>query len=209
MVATTVDPADPVIIHTSKARGAELTSSYEEEKAALPLALDWPATRQQGRPHHPHLGFRSQGYTRLRRRWRIGESSCHRHRHATPTHLICHRQSLHPTHRQRSPVQQAPNSHGVRTFLLEGRLHHHLQQGRCRSPSPTEIGTHTASQGVRPLARYGSPLFKEESRTLDHWLQRCPNFDAFWQHTFGSPSPSLYISTTDPEKVLALARATF
>ncbi len=41
MVATTGDPADPVIIHKSKARGAELTSSYEEEKVALLLALDW------------------------------------------------------------------------------------------------------------------------------------------------------------------------
>ncbi len=41
MVATVGDPADPVIIHTSKVRGAELTSSYEEEKAALLLALDW------------------------------------------------------------------------------------------------------------------------------------------------------------------------
>ncbi len=34
MVARVGDPADPVIIHTSKVRGAELTSSYEEEKAA-------------------------------------------------------------------------------------------------------------------------------------------------------------------------------
>ncbi len=33
MVATVGDLADHVIIHTSKARGAELTSSYEEEKA--------------------------------------------------------------------------------------------------------------------------------------------------------------------------------
>ncbi len=41
MVATTGDPADPVIIHTSKPRGAELTSSYEEEKAARLLVLDW------------------------------------------------------------------------------------------------------------------------------------------------------------------------
>ncbi len=40
MVATVGDPADPVIMHTSKARGAELTS-YEEEKAALLMALDW------------------------------------------------------------------------------------------------------------------------------------------------------------------------
>ncbi len=41
MVATTGDPADPVIIHTSKARGTEVTASYEEEEAALLLALDW------------------------------------------------------------------------------------------------------------------------------------------------------------------------
>ncbi len=41
MVATVGDPADPVITQTSKARGAELTSSYEEEKAALLLALEW------------------------------------------------------------------------------------------------------------------------------------------------------------------------
>ncbi len=43
MEATTGDPADPVIIHTSKVRVAELTSSYEEEKASLLLALDWAA----------------------------------------------------------------------------------------------------------------------------------------------------------------------
>ncbi len=41
MVATVGDPADPAIIHTSKVRGAELISSYEEEKATLLLALDW------------------------------------------------------------------------------------------------------------------------------------------------------------------------
>ncbi len=41
MVGTVGDPTDPVIIHTSKTRGAELISSYEEEKAALLLAIDW------------------------------------------------------------------------------------------------------------------------------------------------------------------------
>ncbi len=40
MVATTGDPAEPVIMHTSQIRGAELTSSYYEEKAALLPALD-------------------------------------------------------------------------------------------------------------------------------------------------------------------------
>ncbi len=44
MVATIGYPADPVIIHTSKACEAELTSSYEEEKAALLLDLDWART---------------------------------------------------------------------------------------------------------------------------------------------------------------------
>ncbi len=37
MMATVGDPADPVITHTSKIRGTELTSSSEEEKAALLL----------------------------------------------------------------------------------------------------------------------------------------------------------------------------
>ncbi len=55
------------------------------------------------------------------------------------------------THHYRCPVQLAPNSHGVSTFLPEGRLHRHLQQGRCRSPSPPTIRMHTTSQGVRPL----------------------------------------------------------
>ncbi len=41
MAAIAGDSADPVIIHTCRARGAELTSSYEEEKAALLLTLDW------------------------------------------------------------------------------------------------------------------------------------------------------------------------
>ncbi len=41
MVATVGGPADPVIIRTSKAREAELTSSYGEMKATLLLALDW------------------------------------------------------------------------------------------------------------------------------------------------------------------------
>ncbi len=52
-------------------------------------------------------------------------------------------------------------------------------------------------------------LCKEEPQTLEHWLQRCPNLVGLRQHTFGSPSPPLGVLTTDPEKVLALARATF
>ncbi len=41
---------------------------------------------------------------------------------------------------------------------------------------------------------------------MEHWLQGCPNLR---QRTFGSPSPPLGVLTADPEKVLALARATF
>ncbi len=41
MVAPVGDPGEPVIIFTPKAHGVELTSSYEEEEAALLLALDW------------------------------------------------------------------------------------------------------------------------------------------------------------------------
>ncbi len=59
------------------------------------------------------------------------------------TLLICNRESPHPTRRLRSPVQQALSSHGVRTFVLEGRLHRHLQQDRCHSPIPRTSRTHT------------------------------------------------------------------
>ncbi len=60
-----------------------------------------------------------------------------------------------------------------------------------------------------PAADPTCPLCKEEPQTLEHWLQRCPNLDGLRQHTFGGSSPPLGVLTTDPEKVLALARATF
>ncbi len=60
-----------------------------------------------------------------------------------------------------------------------------------------------------PAADPTRTLCKEEPQTLEHWLQRCPNLDVLRQHTFGSPSPPLGVLTTDPEKVLALAMATF
>ncbi len=53
------------------------------------------------------------------------------------------------------------------------------------------------------------PLCKEEPQTLEYWLQRCPNLDVLRQHTFDSPSPPLGVLTTDPEKVLAFATASF
>ncbi len=41
MIASAGDPTVAVIIHTPKTPGAELTSSYENQKVALLLALDW------------------------------------------------------------------------------------------------------------------------------------------------------------------------
>ncbi len=78
------------------------------------------------------------------------------------------------------------NSHSVRTLLLEGRLHRHIQQGRCPSPSPP---THVTSQGVRPLARSGSRAYvstvqggTSNSRTLAAEMSksRCPLTTHLW-----------------------------
>ncbi len=52
------------------------------------------------------------------------------------------------------------------------------------------------------------PLCKEETQTIEHWLRRFPYLDATRQNFFGSPSPPLKALTTDPERVLALARIT-
>ncbi len=41
MVATEGGPGDPAIIHTSRICGAEVTSSYEDERTNPLLALDW------------------------------------------------------------------------------------------------------------------------------------------------------------------------
>ncbi len=49
MVATAADLADRVTIQMSKIRGSELTSSYDEEEAALLLALDWARTNSPTR----------------------------------------------------------------------------------------------------------------------------------------------------------------
>ncbi len=50
------------------------------------------------------------------------------------------------------------------------------------------------------------PLCKEEPQTIEHWLRRCPRLAATRQNIFGSPSPPLKVLTTDPERVLPLAR---
>ncbi len=60
-----------------------------------------------------------------------------------------------------------------------------------------------------PAADTTCPLYKEEPQTLEHWLQRYPNLDVLRQHTFESPLPPLGVFTTDLEKLLEHARATF
>ncbi len=61
-------------------------------------------------------------------------------------------------------------------------------------------------QEARPLVRIDSRPYVHE---VEYWLQKCPNLDVRQRRTFGSPSPPLGFLTTGPEKVLALARATF
>ncbi len=60
-----------------------------------------------------------------------------------------------------------------------------------------------------PAAAPTCPLCMGEPQTLEHWLQRCPYLDVLWQRAFGSPSSPPGVLMTDPEKMLALARATF
>ncbi len=72
--------------------------------------------------------------------------SFHRHPHTDTTRFICHRQSPYPTYHHSSHSHQCPNGHGVRTFLLDGRLYRRLQPNRCRPPSPPTIRTHTTYQ---------------------------------------------------------------
>ncbi len=51
-------------------------------------------------------------------------------------------------------------------------------------------------------------LCKEEPQTIEHWLWRCPRLDATRKNIFVSPSPTLKVLTTGPERVLALTRVT-
>ncbi len=60
-----------------------------------------------------------------------------------------------------------------------------------------------------PAADPKCPPYKEDPQTLEHWLQRFLNLDVLRQRKFDSHSPPLGVLTTDPEKVLPLARATF
>ncbi len=53
------------------------------------------------------------------------------------------------------------------------------------------------------------PLCKAESQIVELWLKKRLNLDFLRQLTFGGPLPPLRVLTFDPEKVLALARATF
>ncbi len=124
----------------------------------------------------PEVSSRLGGIMRLQTR-----------RHFTYTHARHEVTRAYYSHR--SPIQQAPNSCGVRTFLLEGRFYRHLQQGRCRSPSPPTSRTHAVPQGVRPPTRSGSrpygPAVQEgaaNTRTLAAEMPkpRCPPTTHLW-----------------------------
>ncbi len=56
---------------------------------------------------------------------------------------------------------------------------------------------HLLDSAADPLC----PLCKEEQRTLEYWLQRCPNFDVLRQPTCSCPSPPRGVLVNDPEKV--------
>ncbi len=154
----------PVFIQTSKIHGADLTSSYEEQKATLLLTINWvrvtcptesitmcsdsssllkanpSATGQQERHHHPQLCPRTLRHTRQLGRWQTRESRCrrhhHHHRHVTTSHLIFHQKSPQQTHHYRFPTQQPWYANISYRF-----------------PSPLTIRTHATAQGVRPLSR--------------------------------------------------------
>ncbi len=111
------------------------------------------------------------------------------------------------------PVKQAPNGHRARKFILEGRLHHHAQKGNAVLLALLRSG-HTPllkayAHLLDPADDPTCPLCKEESQTLEHWLQRCQTLDVLRKHTFGSPSPPFGVRTADPEKLLALDWAIF
>ncbi len=52
------------------------------------------------------------------------------------------------------------------------------------------------------------PFCKEDPQTIKHWLRRCLRLDATNENIFASSSPPLKVLTTDPDRVLALARVT-
>ncbi len=52
------------------------------------------------------------------------------------------------------------------------------------------------------------PFCKEDPQTIEQWLRRCLRLNATGKNILGSPSPPLSVLTTDPERVLALARVT-
>ncbi len=75
-------------------------------------------------------------------------------------------------------------------------------------PCATSCRSHSYANLLGPIADTLCPLYKEEPQAIEHWLRRCPGLDATRQNIFGSPCPPLKVLTTDPERVLALARIT-
>ncbi len=84
---------------------------------------------------------------------------------------------------------------------MDAVLHAHLRAGHTPL---LKANTNLLDPFADPLC----PLCIEEPQTIEQWLRRCPRLDATRQNVFESPSPPLKVLTTDPERVLALARVT-
>ncbi len=244
MVATTGDPADPVITHTSKARGAELTSSYEEEIAALILALDW--ARANCPTERISICSDSQSILKATQSGAHDTQSIRQRldNREGPTTLIwvpghkgipgneaadeLAKAVATATDTPPRPISFAIAKAIIRCTATDNRprtsmVYENISwKADCIATSNRADAVllarlragHTLLRKayahlLDPAADPTCPLCKEEPQTLEHWLQRCPNRDVLRQHTFGSPSPPLGVLTNDPEKVLALARATF
>ncbi len=156
MVATVGDPVDPVIIHMSKARAAELASSYEEEKPALLLALDWQGPTAQLSAYQCVL--RANLYVKLFRvahmtlslfanDWIIGKAPSSSIRakgvyHATRLLMNWRKQQPPPPIRRHDPshLQARKTSSGAPSPIFRPTGPH---WSRCTTISP---GSQTASQ---------------------------------------------------------------
>ncbi len=136
------------------------------------------------------------------------------YRRSSPTSLLRHSQCTHP-----------PTSNGPTALPLQNK------EGLQKTlPWPADCQAFSTRRGAVLLARLRAghtPLLRaytnqldttvdpkchscgEEPQTVEHWLQRCPNAVALRHQLFSEPSPPLSVLTTNPGRVLAVARKTF
>ncbi len=102
-------------------------------------------------------------------------------------------------------LNPGPNCYTCRKPIRRGMDFLQCQANSCTNGSNKQL--HCSGFSSNPPQTPCVP-FAEEPQTIEHWLRRCPRLDATRQNIFGSPSPPLKVLTTDPERVLALARVT-